>query len=202
MVFRLVRYLWKKYPHVTLDAEIYALSELREKYYSAAVDYYLFPDYGTLSLSSAVRHTVATSPFYAVSYRGDPLMERGALTIADLKDRTFFVLSSDFQYFYTQAILNICSCAGYSPQIQHIVNEATLRLNISAGKGITLTNRFYDNSEMRNFLSGQFITDTNVSMCLLWPKQAPELNHQFGEKLTHCARYFFHELETQSRPAE
>lgn len=201
IIFRLVKHIWQTHPTVRLETEIYALSELREKYYSAAVDYYLFPDYGTLSLTSSVHQDVAASHFYAVAHRGDPLMRKDILSVEDLKERTFLVLSSDFQYFYTQTILNICSAAGFSPSIQHMVNEATLRLNISAGKGITLTNRFYDNNEMHDFLCGRPIADTTVSMCLLWRKQAPDTVHRFGEELSSTARQFFQKLENWQKPS-
>ena len=191
LVHKLARFLQKQFTDTAFSFRMYSLSELRSVYCSETVDIFLVPDYGTLSLDSSVRHVVYSSPFCAITSYEHPFVEKSSITVGDLDGESLLVLSSSYQYFYEQALLSLCKKNHFDPKIVYSVNEASLRLNVSLNRGISVINQFYIDDSLNDSLCSIPIENTNVDISVVWNKYAPSVVQKKGNDLLPALSSFF-----------
>ena len=111
----------------------------------------------------------------------NPLAQRESITMEDLKDESFMVLSPTENASYFERVYLLCSKHGFRPNIELFMpNFRSMVVNlIQTKQGVILTNPLISDAhhpDLRNFQ----ITGTNAGMLVAWK---PENTNGYLPKL-------------------
>lgn len=140
-ILELVEMFHEKYPNITVNLETYGFKDLRDKFNSKALDIVFIP-YFELAAYKDVEssHFQETQMAIAVP-TSNPLSKSDNVTIKDLADQPFIVISPEESANGIERVKNTCRIYGFSPNIKkHTKNMNSLILAVKNGEGVTICN--------------------------------------------------------------
>ena len=120
-------------------------------------------------------------PNMVIMHRNNPLAKKTELTIADLKDEEFVMLTPSDNASYFERIYMLCTKHGFQPKIHGFMPtfRSMITTLVQNQRGIVVSNPFIsgaDHPDLRSFeLKG-----TNAGMVVAWKKKA---SNQYVQKL-------------------
>ncbi|WP_275298505.1 LysR family transcriptional regulator [Clostridium sp. YIM B02555] len=140
-ILELVETFRKAYPNININLELYGFKELREKLNSKALDIVFVPYFELAAYKDITSiHFKEVELAIAIS-TSNPLSKLDNLTIKDLVDEPFVVISSDESSNGIERIKEACKLNGFSPNIvKYTKNMNSLILAVKNGDGVTFCN--------------------------------------------------------------
>lgn len=140
-ILELVDTFKKIYPNIHVNLEIYGLKDLREKLNSKALDIVFVP-YFELDAYKDIEQVHFQDVQMAIAMStSNPLTKLDNVTIKDLADQPFVVISSDESSNGIKRVKNTCKLNGFNPNIvKYTKNMNSLILSVKNGDGVTLCN--------------------------------------------------------------
>lgn len=131
----------KIYPNIHINLEIYGFKELREQLNSKALDIVFVP-YFELSAYKDITSIHFKDVELAIAIAtSNPLSKLDNLTIKDLVDQPFVVISSEESSNGIERIKEACKLNGFTPNIiKYTKNMNSLILAVKNGDGVTFCN--------------------------------------------------------------
>lgn len=140
-ILELVEIFHEKYPNITVNLEAYGFKDLRDKFNSKALDIVFIP-YFELAAYKDIdsSHFQETQMAIAVP-TSNPLSKLDNVTLEDLADQPFVVISPEESANGIERVKNTCRNHGFSPNItKHTKNMNSLILAVKNGEGVTICN--------------------------------------------------------------
>lgn len=131
-----------RFPEAQVSVVFHGFRELREKLLSGELDIVF-----SVSFDIAEEHGISKRPVdelrvYIVVPANHKLAKRDSLSLYDLRDEQFFIMSPNETEGGADIILRRCREAGFTPKrIQHVPNLSSLSMAIKQGRGVTLCGR-------------------------------------------------------------
>ncbi|WP_275298441.1 LysR substrate-binding domain-containing protein [Clostridium sp. YIM B02555] len=129
------------YPNINVNLELYGFRSLREKLNSKELDI-IFVPYFELASYKDIEFVHFQEVNIAIAVpTSNPLSKLDNVTIKDLTDQPFVVISSDESANGVETIKNTCRLNGFSPNIvKYTKNMNSLILAVKNGEGVTFCN--------------------------------------------------------------
>lgn len=131
----------KNYPYININLESYGFKDLREKFNSKALDLVFVP-YFELSAYKDIDQLHFQEVQLAIAVpASNPLSLLENVTIKDLANQPFVVISSEESSSGIERIKNSCRLNGFTPNIiKYTKNMNSLILAVKNGEGVTFCN--------------------------------------------------------------
>lgn len=138
MMLPRIQLLSTRFPNIQWDYYLGNFAEIEHAMDTSSIDLAV-----TLSTELSLKHPVQQSlnlkslRLYLLLSPTHPLASREKLTIADLKEETFFLFSEEYSYDSNNKVLMDCKLNGFVPkQVRYFSNINQLELSLIAGQGI------------------------------------------------------------------
>lgn len=140
-ILELVEMFHEKYPNITVNLETYGFKELRDKFNSKALDIVFIPSFELAAYKGVdSSHFQETQMAIAIP-TSNPLSKLDNVTLKDLADQPFVVISPEESANGIERVKNTCRIHGFSPNIiKHTKNMNSLILAVKNGEGVTICN--------------------------------------------------------------
>ena len=171
------------YPAVRLVYHVVPSNQLLPRLETGELDVIVTGIYERRSLErlGAQYKVYMNLPETVIMHHTNPLAQRESITMEDLKDESFMVLSPTENASYFERVYLLCSKDGFRPNIEWFMpNFRSMVVNlIQTKQGVILTNPLISDAhhpDLRNFQ----ITGTNAGMLVAWK---PENTNGYLPKL-------------------
>lgn len=137
----LLSHFSEKYPHILLSFEIYSFKGLREKLLSGDLDiiFTLYFDLDFQLNDDIAWKKVKEMKLCLVIPKSNPLSQRDNLTLADVKNEPFILISPSDSPSGVNRIIDLCRTYGFQPNIKkYVPNVSSLAFSIVNGNGIAI----------------------------------------------------------------
>ncbi len=131
----------EKYPGISLSLEGYNHATILDALNEGKIDIGItlratLPKQGKFS-----SRTIATAPAVAMFSSSNPLTEREDLTLQDLADEEFYVITPNHSTNnpMEQLTMFLCRNAGFEPKIEYAPNSAAILMRLQGGSGVQIT---------------------------------------------------------------
>jgi len=161
----------EKYPSINLVLERHSFKALREKLVSKTLDIIFTLSFELDDSLGILSDAVHKGNGYIVMESSNPLASKKNLTLGDLKDENFVMISRDESPKGFDGIISLCKKHGFNPKIvKQLPNAESLLLCVESGIGVAL---FDSNIRMRNNdnIKGFKIEDDFISVIMAWKKE-------------------------------
>ncbi|OOM79307.1 HTH-type transcriptional regulator GltC [Clostridium puniceum] len=129
----------EKYTNSNLILESHSFKQLREKFIKGKLDIIFTLSFEIDDSVGIVWDTVYKGNSYIVMDFSNPLAKSSNLSIKDLKDENFVIISRDESPKGFDSIINLCRINGFEPKIvKQLPNVESVLLCVEAGVGIAL----------------------------------------------------------------
>lgn len=160
-----------KYPGVNLILERHSFRALREKLINGTLDIIFTLSFEIDNSLGIVSNIVHKGNGYIVMEASNPLANKKDLTLNDVKNEDFVIISRDESPKGFDGIVSLCRRHGFTPNIvKQLPNIESILLCVESGMGVALfdTNiRIQDNKNLRGFK----IDDDSISVIMAWRKE-------------------------------
>ncbi len=160
-----------KYPGINLVLERHSFRALREKLINGALDIIFTLSFEIDNSLGIVSNIVHKGNGYIVMEASNPLANKKDLTLNDVKNEDFVIISRDESPKGFDGIVSLCKRHGFTPNIvKQLPNIESILLCVESGMGVALfdTNiRIQDNKNLRGFK----IDDDSISVIMAWRKE-------------------------------
>lgn len=137
--------------------EVYSFNQLRQKFAEGELDMIFTFSSEAPTERGCVTEVLRDLELNIIVSRNNPLSAHDDLTVPDLRDEEFCLLSSSFSDRAAEYILRHCKAEGFTPQkMRNYPNLTTLFLAISQGKGVTLGYRVFFNQFQNDLCKVRF----------------------------------------------
>jgi len=164
-----------KYPDIAVRVEADSASRIRQMliHDKADVIISILYDFDAKDFSESAIHWTEfnVSTHCACMLKTNPLADREAIDMSDLKESHFICISPHELPEYTRMLQALCNACGFSPDITNYVNSASsLTMNLRHEKDVFVCDRNYLdwNREQHCIVP---IRDTRSSMVLAWKEK-------------------------------
>ncbi len=146
----------EKYPQVLLSFESYSFKDLREKLLSGDLDitFTFYFDFDFQLNDDIAWKRVEEMRLCLVVPRSNPLSKRDHLTLADVKNEPFILISPTDSPSGVNRIIDLCRTYGFQPNVKkYVPNISSLAFSIVNGNGITIHSDrdLFDNDDRLHF---------------------------------------------------
>lgn len=146
----------KKYPHLMLSYESYSFKELREKLLARELDiiFTLYFDLDFQLNEDIEWKRIEEIRLCMVVPKSNPLSERDDLTLADVKDEPFILISPNDSPSGVNRIIDLCRTYGFQPNVKkYVPNISSLAVSIASGMGVAIhgDKEIFDNENRLRF---------------------------------------------------
>jgi len=126
------------YPFVDLSLENYSFNALATLLYEGKLDLALTLYFDILSRQNIAFRIIDKSYDHIAVHRSNPLSEQDKISLADIGDNAFIIISNSDSEKSAQLILDGCRIQGYSPRIKYSPKLQTSMLWVQAGVGVVM----------------------------------------------------------------
>lgn len=161
----------EKYPNVNLILERHSFKVLREKLINKTLDVIFTLSFELDDSLGILSDVVHKGNGYIVIDKSNPLANRDDLTLSDIKDENFVIISRDESPRGFDSIISLCRKNGFTPKIvKQLPNIESLLLCVESGIGIALLD---SNIRMHNSdnIKGFKIEDNFIEVIMAWKKE-------------------------------
>lgn len=146
----------EKYPKMMLSFESYSFKELREKLLSGDLDiiFTFYFDFDFQLNEDIVWKRVEEMRLCLVVPKSNPLSLRDNLTLADVKNEPFILISPSDSPSGVNRIVDLCRTYGFQPNVKkYVPNISSLAFSIANGNGIAIHSDkdLFDNDDRLKF---------------------------------------------------
>lgn len=130
-----------KYPEMLLSFESYSFKELREKLLGGDLDiiFTFYFDFDFQLNDDIVWKRVEEMRLCLVVPKSNPLAARDHLTLADVKNEPFILISPSDSPSGVNRIVDLCRAYGFQPNVKkYVPNISSLAFSIANGNGIAI----------------------------------------------------------------
>ncbi len=131
----------EKYPQTMLSFESYSFKELREKLLNGELDiiFTFYFDFDFQLNDDIDWKCVEEMRLCLVVPRSNPLAQRDDLTLADVKNEPFILISPTDSPSGVNRIVDLCRTYGFQPNVKkYVPNISSLAFSIANGNGIAI----------------------------------------------------------------
>lgn len=160
----------EQHPNVKIILERHSFRLLREKVLDGTLDIIFtlsFEIDSTLEIASDVLYDLVGSIFMSSS---NPLAKRESLSLKDLKNENFVMISRDESPRGFDGVIKICRDNGFTPNIvKQLPNIESLLMCVESGLGVTVLDsnvRLHNKDKFKIFE----IVDDYISIVMAWKK--------------------------------
>lgn len=168
---RIIKKFKEKYPNVNLILERHSFKVLREKLINKTLDVIFTLSFELDDSLGILSDVVHKGNGYIVIDKSNPLANRNDLTLSDIKDENFVIISRDESPKGFDSIISLCRKNGFTPKIvKQLPNIESLLLCVESGIGIALLD---SNIRMHNSdnIKGFKIEDNFIEVIMAWKKE-------------------------------
>ncbi len=146
----------KKHPQMLLSYESYSFKELREKLLGGELDiiFTFYFDFDFRLNDDIEWKCVEEMRLCLVVPRSNPLSKRDDLTLADVKNEPFILISPNDSPSGVNRIVDLCRTYGFQPNVKkYVPNISSLAFSIANGNGIAIHSDrdLFDNDDRLRF---------------------------------------------------
>lgn len=135
----IVHYHFKdEYPHVDVTFSTGSFEPLLSKVYSGDLDLIFTLRFEVEKKKRILFQHITHSKDNIVMTKFHPLAEKEQLTLSDLKDEVFILISKDDNPESADLIVNLCKANGFTPNVHYAQTLAEQILLIEAGAGVSI----------------------------------------------------------------
>lgn len=168
---KIIKSFKKKYPSVNLVLERHSFKLLREKLINGSLDIIFTLSFEIDDSLGILSNVIHKGNGYIVMEASNPLASKKDLSLRDVKDENFVMISRDESPKGYDGILSLCRRYGFTPNIvKQLPNAESLLLCVESGMGITLLDsnaRTHNNENLKGFK----IEDDYISVIMAWKKE-------------------------------
>lgn len=161
----------EKYSAVNLVLERHSFKILREKLINGTLDLIFTLSFEFDDSLGIIADLIHKGNGYIVMEASNPLASRKHITLSDLKDEDFVMISRDESPKGFDGIIRLCKKHGFTPKIvKQLPNAESLLLCVESGLGVTLLDsnvRMYNNDNLKQFI----IEDDFIGVIMAWKKE-------------------------------
>jgi len=161
----------EKYPSINLVLERHSFKTLREKLVNKTLDIIFTLSFELDDSLGILSNVVHKGNGYIVMDKSNPLASTKDLTLRDLKDENFVIISRDESPKGFDGIISLCKKYGFNPKIvKQLPNAESLLLCVESGIGVALFDsniRMHNNDNIKGFK----IEDDFISVIMAWKKE-------------------------------
>ena len=161
----------EKYPSVNLILERHSFRVLREKLINKTLDVIFTLSFELDDSLGILSDVVHKGNGYIVVNKSNPLASKNDLTLRDVKDENFVIISRDESPKGFDGIISICGKHGFTPKIvKQLPNIESLLLCVESGIGIALLDshiRMHNSDNIKGFK----IEDDFIEVIMAWKKE-------------------------------
>lgn len=160
-----------KYSSVNLILERHSFKILREKLINGTLDLIFTLSFEFDDSLGIIADLIHKGNGYIVMEASNPLASRKHITLSDLKDEDFVMISRDESPKGFDGIIRLCKKHGFTPKIvKQLPNAESLLLCVESGLGVTLLDsnvRIHNNDNLKQFI----IEDDFIGVIMAWKKE-------------------------------
>lgn len=161
----------EKYPSVNLILERHSFKVLREKLINKTLDVIFTLSFELDDSLGILSDVVHRGNGYIVIDKLNPLASKSDLTLSDIRDENFVIISRDESPKGFDSIISLCRKNGFTPKIvKQLPNIESLLLCVESGIGIALLDsniRMHKSDNIKGFkIEGDFI-----EVIMAWKKE-------------------------------
>jgi DNA-binding transcriptional LysR family regulator len=161
----------EKHAGVNLVFERHTFKALREKLVNETLDIIFTLSFENDDSLGALFNTVHKGNSYIVMEASNPLAKQENVTIKDLKDEAFVIISRDESPNGFDAIVSTCRKNGFTPKIvKQLPNVESVLLCVEMGIGVAFFNSKVRISNMDNLKLFK-VEDVFVNVIIAWKKE-------------------------------
>lgn len=133
--------LVEKYPNLHLNLDGYNHLHVIDALRSKEIDIAITLEIALRSQPDVARRNITSAPVVMLISTLHPLAEKPDLTLADFRNDPFYVIApaSGGDNPMEQLAIDVCQQAGFTPQIEHTSNSASVLMRLQNGVGAQIT---------------------------------------------------------------
>lgn len=136
------------YPEIRMQYSVGDPYEAMKCLVEGKSDIAIIPMYPMPQVENLVSKQIYKEPLGVLLSTGDPLAEKDALSLIDLKERTFFSVSNSYFNASWNHICKLCKDAGFTPEGPALFNQMeALIMAIRRGDGVTIIGQHMRNQQ-------------------------------------------------------
>lgn len=162
------RFFKETYPNVDLIFSDGSFKELFSDMYAGNLDMIFTLQFTVKNKDSIIYQYVARSDDYIVMSKYHPLAQNENVTLDDVKDETFVVISEEDNPESVPLILDICKEHGFVPQVHIAKTLAEQILWVEAGMGVSILDTRCNIRQNPDIKSYQMESNWDPSLVLAW----------------------------------
>lgn len=162
------RFFKETYPNVDLIFSDGSFKALFSDMYAGNLDMIFTLQFTVENKDSVIYQYVARSDDYIVMSKYHPLAQKEHVTLDDVKDETFVVISEEDNPDSVPLILNICKEHGYVPQVHIAKTLAEQILWVEAGMGVSILDTRCNIRQNPDIKSYKMPSNWDPSLVLAW----------------------------------
>lgn len=167
----MIKQFKEKYSSVNLVLERHSFKILREKLINGTLDLIFTLSFEFDDSLGIIADLIHKGNGYIVMEASNPLASRKHITLSDLKDEDFVMISRDESPKGFDGIIRLCKKHGFTPKIvKQLPNAESLLLCVESGLGVTLLDsnvRIHNNDNLKQFI----IEDDFIGVIMAWKKE-------------------------------
>lgn len=147
----IVREYSQTYPHVELDVSSHSFKTLREGLSSDKMDIILTPYFELDGLNNVNWIKLKDIPLSIIIPTSNPLCQKAKVTLHDLKDEGFILISPKDSLGGTERTQSLCRrCGVHLKNVKYVPNVTSMKLAVQNGLGVAIcnSNSFDKDSDM------------------------------------------------------
>lgn len=168
---KMIKAFKEKYPSVNLVLERHSFRVLREKLINGALDIIFTLSFEIDDSLGILSNVVHKGNGTIVMDAAHPLANKKDVTLLDVKDEKFVMISRDESPKGFDGIISLCKRYGFTPNIvKQLPNVESLLLCVESGMGIALLDsniRTYNNGNLKDFK----VEGDCISVIMAWKKE-------------------------------
>lgn len=165
----IIKMFKEEHENVTLILESHSFKQLKEKFLKGKLDIIFTLSFEIEDSLGIVWDTVYKGNSYIVMDISNPLANSSSLSIKDLKNENFVIISRDESPRGFDSIMNLCRMNGFEPKIvKQLPNVESVLLCVEAGVGVALFDSQvrYNSNNIKVFK----VEDDYISVIMAWKK--------------------------------
>lgn len=160
-----------EHKNINLNFERHSFKVLREKLLNGSLDLIFTLSFEIDNTQGLKYKTLFKTHGSIVMSKDDPLAERDHVTVADLKDRDFIMISREESPNGFDGVVGLCKKFGFSPNIvKQLPNIESILLCVEAGMGVTILDSTIRLHNADNFKLYS-IEEDHLDMFMAWKRE-------------------------------